>query len=94
MPLERQLIEESFKKLTDHVFAERQALPLLHDYYWNIADGGEAFSLDTEPRATLGQLSEDQAFLQKMVDDPDYMVGLGLVRLGNLLIALGRENAA
>ncbi|WP_290056807.1 hypothetical protein [Amycolatopsis solani] len=89
IPLAR--LREVTELLLAHVARGGDSVTLDHDLFWELLPE-QRYDLGHEPdEHTVGQLSESWAQLAAMADDPDRVVGYGLVWLADVLRALGRQ---
>ncbi|MDT8912040.1 hypothetical protein [Amycolatopsis sp. PS_44_ISF1] len=90
IPLAR--LREVALLLLAHVAREGGSVTLDHELFWELTPK-QRYDLDHEPTEhTVGQLSESWAQLEAMTDDPDRVVGYGLVWLADVLRALGHQS--
>ena len=83
------------REVTDLLLAQAEragdSVTLERDLFWELLPE-QRYDLGHEPAEhTIGQLSESWAQLVAMADDPDRVVGYGLVWLADVLRALGQQ---
>jgi hypothetical protein len=89
IPLDR--LREVAELLLAHVAREGGSVTLDRELFWELTPE-QRYDLDHVPTEhTVGQLSESWAQLAAMADDPDRVVGYGLVWLADVLRALGHQ---
>ena len=86
-------LRRAFGILVDHL--EKQgiaSITLEHDYYWSIPEN-ELYDPKIEPQTmSIGQLSEDLAFLQSILQDCAEPTGYGFILLSSILRAVGGQH--
>ncbi|MEL6151770.1 MAG: hypothetical protein AAFV33_08935 [Chloroflexota bacterium] len=81
------------KLLQYHEQKGDSTLPIIHEYYWNIATE-QRYNPHVSPTDfTIGQLSFDLQHLREIAGGDREPTGYALVWLGQLLIAIGGEEA-
>ena len=90
IPLAR--LREVTGLLLAHAERAGSSVTLEHDLFWELLPE-QRHDLGHEPAEhTVGRLDESWAHLTAMADDPDRMVGYGLVWLADVLRALGHQS--
>ncbi|MEV6830100.1 hypothetical protein [Amycolatopsis sp. NPDC051102] len=90
VPLAR--LREVTELLLAHAERAGASVTLEHDLFWEVPPE-QRHDPGHEPTGlTLGALSESWAQLSAMADDPDRVVGYGLVWLADVLRALGHQS--
>jgi hypothetical protein len=90
IPLAR--LREVTELLLAHLERAGASVALEHDLFWELPPE-QRHDLGHEPAEhTLGALRESWAQLTAMADDPDRVVGYGLVWLADVLRALGHQS--
>ena len=65
------------------------SVTLLEDYYWDVPAANRYDRYQEPTQHTIGQLSDDLAELQRMVDGTRPIIGYGLVWLAAVLRRVG-----
>ncbi|BAP33324.1 transcription-repair coupling factor [Chryseobacterium sp. StRB126] len=82
------ILSDKLEKLED-----KNVVVLEDDLYWNILDE-ELYSPYHEPaQLTMGSVSEDWEFLQKVVNGEREMIDYDLYKLASILKFLGKNNS-
>lgn len=69
-------------------------MTLGHDHFWSVP-GDELYDVHNEPTAiTIGLLSESWQHLEGLLADEDRAVGYHLVRLADVIRAIGQDTAS
>jgi hypothetical protein len=90
IPLAR--LREAAELLLAHAERAGGSVTLDHELFWELTPQ-QRYDLAREPAEhTVGRLSESWAQLAAMTDDPDRVVGYGLVWLADVLRALGHQS--
>jgi len=90
IPLAR--LREVAELLLAHAERAGSSVSLDRELFWDLRPD-QRYDLDHEPAEhTVGGLSESWAHLSAMADDPDRVVGYGLVWLADVLRALGHQS--
>jgi hypothetical protein len=90
IPLAR--LREVADLLLAHAERAGGSVTLDRELFWELLPD-QRHDVDREPAEhTVGSLSESWAHLSAMADDPDRVVGYGLVWLADVLRALGHQS--
>jgi hypothetical protein len=85
-------LREVIELLLAHAERAGGSVTLEHDLFWELPPE-RRHDFGQEPAEhTVGRLSESWAHLTAMADDPDRVVGYGLVWLADVLRALGHQS--
>ncbi|MFE0774251.1 hypothetical protein [Streptomyces sp. NPDC058861] len=92
IPLDR--FRTAFELAPRHVEASAgSTVALEHDYFWSVP-GDALYDVPDEPKTiTIGQLSESWQHLEDLLADPNRAVDRHLVRLADVLRAIGQGTA-
>lgn len=81
-------------KLLQHIETSGYAtINIERDFYWNIPRSLRYDSYEEPKELTIGQLSDDWAELQKILNDEAAPLGYALVWLSSILRIIGEEVA-
>lgn len=81
------ILSNELEKLDDN-----EVVKLEEDLYWNILDK-ELYNPYHEPaKLTMGSLTEDWEFLQKILNDEREMIDYDLYKLASVLRFVGKKN--
>ncbi|KDN20474.1 hypothetical protein [Amycolatopsis rifamycinica] len=89
IPLAR--LREVTELLLAHAERDGGSVTLDHDLFWELLPEQRHELGHAPTEHTVGRLSESWAHLTEMADDPDRVVGYGLVWLADVLRALGHQ---
>lgn len=79
------------KKLVN-MLSDEKVVELNEDLYWNILDEELYDPYETPMDFTMGSLSEDWLFLQRIVKKERDMIDYDLYKLASILRFLGKKN--
>ncbi|WP_326816320.1 hypothetical protein OIE61_01915 [Streptomyces sp. NBC_01762] len=87
-------LRRAFELALRHIEATAgSTVTLGHDHFWSVP-GDELYDVHNEPTAiTIGQLSESWQHLEGLLADEDRAVGYHLVRLADVIRAIGQDTA-